>query len=91
MSHHAVTAALRLDGLASVAHAAKRHDAIERAADVAARRGFDDVASYIGDRRAAGWTWQAIAAESGQPESWLRLCGCRSGPHPLTAHPDRAP
>ena len=23
-------------------------------------------------RRAAGWTWRAIAAESGQPASWLR-------------------
>ncbi len=72
MSHHAVTAALRRHGLASVAHAAKRHEALQRAADVAAGLGYADVAGYIGDRRSAGWTWRAIAAESGQPESWLR-------------------
>ncbi len=72
LSHHAVTAALRRHGLASVAHAAKRHEALERAADVAARLGYADVASYIGNRRSAGWTWQVIARESGQPESWLR-------------------
>jgi hypothetical protein len=72
MSHHAVTAALRRHGLTSVAHAAKRHEAQERAANVAVSLGCADVASYIGDRRSAGWTWQAIAAESGQPESWLR-------------------
>ncbi len=72
LSHHAVTAALSRHGLASVAHAAKRHEALERAADVAARLGCADVASYIGDRRSAGWTWQAIARESDQPESWLR-------------------
>ncbi|MGO8957520.1 MAG: hypothetical protein ACLQFR_09155 [Streptosporangiaceae bacterium] len=72
MSHHAVTAALRRHGLASVAHAAKRHEAQQRAAEVAARLGYADVACYVDDRRCAGWTWQAIAAESGQPESWLR-------------------
>ena len=72
VSHHAVTAALRRHGLASVAHAAKRHEARQRAADVAARLGYADVGGYIGDRRSAGWTWRAIAAESGQPESWLR-------------------
>ena len=81
MSHHAVTAALRRHGLASVAHAAKRHEALARAADLAARLGYADVPSYIGDRRSAGWTWHAIAAESGQPESWLRRHGAgRAGP-----------
>jgi hypothetical protein len=72
MSHHAVTAALRRHDLASFAHAAKRHEALQRAADVAAGLGYADMGAYIGDRRSAGWTWQAIAAESGQPESWLR-------------------
>jgi hypothetical protein len=37
---------------------------------------------YLGRRRAAGWTWQEIAAESGQPSSWLRrqaaACGLTS-------------
>jgi hypothetical protein len=72
VSHQAATAALRRHGLASVAHAAKRHEALERAADVATGLGYADVASYVGDRRSAGWTWRAIARESGQPESWLR-------------------
>jgi hypothetical protein len=70
--NHAVSAALRRHGLAPVAHAAKRHETRQRAADVAARLGYAEVGGYIGDRRSAGWTWRAIAAESGQPESWLR-------------------
>ncbi len=72
MSHHAVGSALRRHGLARTAHAAKRHAASERAARVAASLGFGGVAGYVADRRAAGWTWRAISAESGQPESWLR-------------------
>src|SRR5215472_14499851 len=72
MSHHAVGLALRRHGLAPTAHAAKRHAASERAARVAARHGFDSIAAYVADRRAAGWTWRAMAEESGQPPSWLR-------------------
>ena len=72
ISHHAVAAALRRHGLARTAHAAKRHAASERAAGVAACLGFGTVADYVADRRAAGWTWQAMAVESGQPQSWLR-------------------
>jgi hypothetical protein len=34
--------------------------------------GFGSMASYLAQRRAAGWTWRAMSAESGQPESWLR-------------------
>jgi hypothetical protein len=72
LSHHAVRAALRRHGLDHVAHAAKRHQAQQRAADVAARLGYPDIAAYIRHRRSAGWTWAAIAAESGQPQTWLR-------------------
>jgi hypothetical protein len=72
MSHHAVGLALRRHGLAPTAHAAKRHAASERAARVAARHGFDSMVAYIADRRTAGWTWRAMAEESGQPPSWLR-------------------
>ena len=72
LSHHAVQAALHRHGLAWEAHAAKRHGARERAAQVAAVLGFDTMATYVGQRRAAGWTWRAMSAESGQPESWLR-------------------
>lgn len=72
LSHHAVASALRRHGLGRTAHAAKRHASRQRAAEVAAGLGFDDISGYLADRRAAGWTWQAIAAESGQPASWVR-------------------
>ena len=72
MSNHAVTAALSRHGLARTAHAGKRNAARERAAQVAAILGVDSVPRYVAERRAAGWTWQAIAAECDQPPSWLR-------------------
>ena len=72
MSNHAVAAALTRHGLARTAHAGKRTAARERAAQVAAALGVDSVPRYVTERRAAGWTWQAIAAECGQPPSWLR-------------------
>ena len=72
ISHHAVAAALHRHGLDRTAHAAKRHAASERAGRLAGRLGFETVAGYAADRRAAGWTWRAMAAETGQPESWLR-------------------
>jgi hypothetical protein len=72
LTHHAVESSLRRHGLARMAHAAKRHAAHQRAAQVAARLGFDAIADYVSHRRTAGWTWPAISAESGQPPSWLR-------------------
>jgi len=72
LTHHAVRAALCRHGVTPVAHAAKRHAASQRAAQVAARHGFDSMADYVADRRAAGWTWRAMAAECAQPSSWLR-------------------
>jgi hypothetical protein len=72
MSNHAVAAALTRHGLARTAHAGKRKAARERAAQVAAVLGVDSVPRYVAKRRAAGWTWQAIAAECDQPPSWLR-------------------
>jgi hypothetical protein len=53
-------------------HVAKRDQARERSARVAKSAGFDSITGYLSERRADGWTWRAIAAESGQPESWLR-------------------
>jgi hypothetical protein len=72
MSYHTVEAAMRRHGIIRVAHAAKRHAAAARADRVAAVLGFADVADYVARRRAQGWTWSAMAAESGQPQTWLR-------------------
>jgi ROS/MUCR transcriptional regulator protein len=72
MSNHAVAAALTRHGLARTAHAGKRNAARERAAQVADALGVDSVPRHVTERREAGWTWQAIAAECGQPPSWLR-------------------
>jgi len=82
LSHHAVAAALCRHELTRTVHAAKRHAARQRTTQVAAGLGFDSIASYISDRRAAGWTWQAISAESGQPPSWLRRHQTQSSPKP---------
>jgi len=71
-SPHRVESALRRHGLTIVAHAAKRHAARQRADSVAAALGHATVAGYIRQRRAEGWTWNAITAESGQPGTWLR-------------------
>jgi hypothetical protein len=67
-----VAAALRRHGLDRTPHAAKRHSSRQRAAEVAAGLGFESMADYLARRRAAGWSWRAIAAESGQPPSWVR-------------------
>jgi hypothetical protein len=75
MSNHAVAAAITRHGLARTAHAGKREAARERVAQVAASLGVDSVPRYVTERRAAGWTWPAIAAECGQPLSWLRRQG----------------
>jgi AraC-like DNA-binding protein len=79
LSHHAVASALRRHGLHQTAHAAKRHASRQRGAEVAAGLGFDDISCYLAQRRAAGWTWQAMAAESGQPPSWIRRQAAGSG------------
>jgi AraC-like DNA-binding protein len=85
LTHHTVQAALRRHGVTRVAHAAKRHAAGQRAAQVAGRLGFDSMAGYVAERRGAGWTWAAIAAECAQPSSWLRRQARLASPH----HPDR--
>jgi hypothetical protein len=72
LSYHAVESALRRHDLARTTHASRRHAADARAAEVAGTLGFAAVADYVARRRAAGWTWSALAAESGQPQSWLR-------------------
>jgi hypothetical protein len=80
VTHHAIESALRRHGLDRIAHAATRHAADERAAQVAAGLGVDSLGEYLRQRRAAGRTWRALAAESGQPESWLRRQAARTLP-----------
>ena len=75
VTHHAIESALRRHGLDRVAHVAARHAAGERAAQVAARLGYDRIGLYLRERRAAGWTWRAMAAESGSPSH-----GCAARP-----------
>ena len=72
VSQHAVAAALRRHEVTPVPHAAKRHAAAQREAVVAAQLGCDSIAAYVAQRRSAGWTWRAISAEAGQPQTWLR-------------------
>ena len=71
-SNHTVNAPFGHHGLAPVSHASKRHAARQRAERVAQDLGYQSVADYISRRRTHGRTWKAIAAASGQPESWLR-------------------
>jgi hypothetical protein len=80
VTHHAIESALRRHGLGRIAHAATRHAADERAAEVAAGLGVDSLGEYLRQRRAVGRTWRALAAESGQPESWLRRQAARTPP-----------
>jgi lambda repressor-like predicted transcriptional regulator len=89
-STHSVEAALRRHGLEVVAHATKRHAAQQRAAEVAAALGYASLASYIRQRRRDGWTWDAIAAESGQPPTWLRRQAAAQAA-PNAACPDAGP
>jgi len=89
VTHHAIESALRRHGLDRVPHVATRRAAAERAAQVAGRLGYDSLGSYLRERRAAGWTWRAMAAESGQPESWLRRHAARASPR--RPPPARAP
>ena len=72
LSFHAVTAALSRHGLEIAPHAAKRHSAQARVAQVAAALGVDSVVEFIEKGRAQGWTWQQLASASGQPQTWLR-------------------
>ncbi len=72
LSFHAVTSALSRHGLEVAPHAAKRHSAEARVAQVAAALGVDSVVEFIEQGRAQGWTWQQLSSASGQPQTWLR-------------------
>jgi len=85
LSFHTVKSALARHGLAVTAHAAKRYAAERRASDVAADLGVDSITDFIDRSRAKGWTWQQMAAASGQPETWLRRHAAKAARTP----PDR--
>ena len=76
VTHHAVESALRRHGLDRVAHVSTRRAAAERAAQVAAGLGYGSLGEYLGQRRAAGWTWRlarvraagVMAAPPGRPD-----------------------
>lgn len=68
----AVETALARHGITKMAHATNRRRCAERSALVAADFGFDTIADYLADRRAAGLSWRQIADECGQPPSWVR-------------------
>ena len=72
LSRVTVEAALSRHGIETVPHVASRSRRDERAAAVAARFGQPDIAAYLADRRVAGMSWQAIAGECGQPQTWVR-------------------
>lgn len=71
-SRSAVETALARHNVTKVLHATSRQHRADREAAVAARFGFPDIAAYLSDRRAAGVSWRAVAAECGQPPSWVR-------------------
>ena len=72
LSRGAVLTALRRHGVPVTAHAAAWGRRQDGAAEVATRFGFPDLGAYLDDRRAAGLSWRAVAAECGRPATWLR-------------------
>ena len=87
LSFHTVKTALSRHGLAVTAHAAKRHAAERRASEVAAGLGVGSIAEFIDRSRALGWTWQQMAAASGQPETWLRRQSAKAARTPPAQNP----
>lgn len=75
VSRWTILAAMRHHGIEPIAHATKRHHAAHRSHTVAAALGYDSLAAYVADRRAAGTTWKSLAAESGIAETTLRRHG----------------
>ena len=76
LTHHAVENSLRRHGLARMAHAAKRHEASQRAVQVAAGLGFGSIASYVADRRARAGPGKPCPRSA---PSRRRGCGGRRG------------
>lgn len=71
-SRTAIESALRRHHITRQPHATIRANRDERTNAVATRFGFARFDDYLADRRAAGMSWRAIAAECGQPQTWVR-------------------
>ena len=72
LSFHTVRSGLTRHGLSFRPHVAKRHAEQSRVREVAADLGVDSISEFIEHSKTRGWTWQQMAAVSGQPETWLR-------------------
>jgi hypothetical protein len=71
-SFQAVKSALQRHEVTVSAHVSRRFNAQRRADQVAALLGVESIEVFVSQARQLGWTWRQIAAESGQPETWLR-------------------
>lgn len=89
LSRGAVLTALRRHGVPVTAHTAARSRREDAAAQIAARFGFPDLASYLADRRGTGRSWRSIAAECGRPATWVRRQAGPGSPRPAPS--GRAP
>jgi lambda repressor-like predicted transcriptional regulator len=72
LSRAAIESALRRHHIPRQAHAKTRASREERTSAVATRFGFTHLDDYLTNRRAAGMSWRAIAAECDQPQTWIR-------------------
>jgi lambda repressor-like predicted transcriptional regulator len=71
-SRTAVESALRRHQVTRNPHATTRAKREGRTQLIIARFGFTCLDAYFADRRAGGMSWRAIAAECGQPQTWVR-------------------
>lgn len=78
----------RIAGRSAQARRDRRRDAQK----VAGRLGFPDIAAYLGDRLAGGFTLRAIASETGRDVSWVKKLAIEHGlytPMPRPHGPSR--
>jgi AraC-like DNA-binding protein len=72
LSFHTVKAALKRHDIVASPHVTKRYGEDRRVETVTSALGVDSISDYVRRAKRLGWTWQRMAAESGQSETWLR-------------------
>jgi hypothetical protein len=72
MSRPAVESAMRRHRIDRHLHVTSRSRAERRAQAIAFRFGFAGITDYLSARRAEGLSWQRIARECGEAETWVR-------------------